>query len=765
MKDKRISKTVLIDELQTLRARVAQLEQYETMGKPLRGPPSKGEPALRPLIDSIDVLSAYVDADGRYRFINKAYAEWVGLSSEEINGKHIRDVLGENVYLSIQPHVDTVLSGQEVTFDTQVPGKDGGIRQVRATYIPDFDKDGNTRGFIALVRDITGQKQVEEKLVRQNEFMSNVLESLAHPFYVIDANDYTIKIANSAAGYIDTSKDITCYRLTHKRDKPCKAPDCTCPIETIKKTKMPVVVEHIHYDADGNARIVEVRAYPLFDSEGNVAEIIEYCIDITDRKQAENEIKQAKDDFEAVTNLTGDIIVKVDREWKWNFLNDGACEFWGKPREELLGIEFADYLHPDDEENTNAVIQKMIETGCIVKGLINRQKTPCGWRTVEWNASPVFNEKGEFVGLQATGRDITEREEAEEALRYKTILLEAQSETSLDGILAVDDQGNSILFNRRFSEIWTIPQDILDTRDDERMQQYVLNQLEEPDEFLRRVEYLYAHRKEKSRNEIILKDGRTIDRYSSPLIDQNGEYHGRIWFFRDITERKRAEDESLAYQEKLRRLSSQLSIAEERERRHLATELHDSIGQTLAVLKIKLGLIKDASLTIEQSDTIDEIRELIEGTIANVRLLTSELSPPILYELGLKPAVEWLIEQFQDQHDLNIDLVCNDGLIPLDNDISYFLFRAVRELLMNVVKHARASKTIITLTNHEDNVVISVKDDGVGFSIEDLALLRNQDMGFGLFSVKERMDSIGGSIKIESEPGSGTQVILVAPLS
>jgi len=133
--------------------------------------------------------------------------------------------------------------------------------------------------------------------------------------------------------------------------------------------------------------------------------------------------------------------------------------------------------------------------------------------------------------------------ESEEALRTKAALLEAQSETSIDGILAVDDQGKSILFNTRFGAMWNIPREVLDTRDDGRMLHRVLEQLSDPDEFLAKVRDLYARRDERSRDEVSLKDGRTLDRYSSPLVDIGGTYFGRIWFFRDITERKGMEHE------------------------------------------------------------------------------------------------------------------------------------------------------------------------------------------------------------------------------
>lgn len=131
----------------------------------------------------------------------------------------------------------------------------------------------------------------------------------------------------------------------------------------------------------------------------------------------------------------------------------------------------------------------------------------------------------------------------EEELAHKTILLEAQSETSIDGILAVDNDSHAILSNKRFGEIWRIPQPVLDRGDDKEMLQYASKQLKYPEEFSQKVTYLYEHHHEKSRDEIELVDGRYLDRYSSPMISADGKYLGRVWFFRDITIRKQMEEE------------------------------------------------------------------------------------------------------------------------------------------------------------------------------------------------------------------------------
>jgi PAS domain S-box-containing protein len=131
----------------------------------------------------------------------------------------------------------------------------------------------------------------EDRVAQQEDFLNRVLESLTHPFYVLDASDYTIKLANTAARLGDLSGKPTCYGVTHRRAAPCDGVEHTCPLQEVKKTGKPVTVEHVHYDKKGNARHVEVNAYPIFDAQGNVFRIIEYVLDITERKKLEKEMQ------------------------------------------------------------------------------------------------------------------------------------------------------------------------------------------------------------------------------------------------------------------------------------------------------------------------------------------------------------------------------------------------------------------------------------------------------------------------------------------
>lgn len=152
-----------------------------------------------------------------------------------------------------------------------------------------------------LEKEVIVLKQEEGRSQHQTEFLELILESLPYPFYVIDIFDYTIKMANYAAYPGNLPKGITCFALTHNRNSPCNTSDHPCPLEIIKKTKHPVVVEHLHYNSDGDLINVEVNAFPVFDNEGNVSRIIEYCLDISQRKQLERQVEKRTKELEIKT--------------------------------------------------------------------------------------------------------------------------------------------------------------------------------------------------------------------------------------------------------------------------------------------------------------------------------------------------------------------------------------------------------------------------------------------------------------------------------
>jgi PAS domain S-box-containing protein len=247
--------------------------------------------------------------------------------------------------------------------------------------------------------------------------------------------------------------------------------------------------------------------------------------------------------------------------------------------------------------------------------------------------------------------------------------------------------------------------------------------------------------------------------------DAAGKPRFVIAMIANITDRKQSEERRRAYQERLRSLSSQLALTEERERRRVAAALHDEVSQALALARIKLGELAGASPRQEFTALVQTVYELIAQVLERTRSLTFELSPPVLYELGLYDAVAWLVEEFQKQHPIRWEFRGERLSRPLDEDVRVTLFQGVRELLVNAVKHARAKNVKVRLECGRGEVRVRVEDDGVGFAADDLWSHPKAMAGFGLFSIRERLESLSGRLEIDSRTGGGARVTLAAPLT
>ncbi|MDD2853585.1 MAG: response regulator [Desulfuromonadaceae bacterium] len=227
-----------------------------------------------------------------------------------------------------------------------------------------------------------------------------------------------------------------------------------------------------------------------------------------------------------------------------------------------------------------------------------------------------------------------------------------------------------------------------------------------------------------------------------------------------LVERKRGEELLLAKQQRLTEMAMELSIAEERERRRIAVELHDSISQTLLLGKIKLRSLIAKHPDTNDKHELEEILHLQDDMIRSVRSLTQQLSPPILSVAGLEDALEWLGKRMMEDYGLRVLFVDDQSLKPLTEDMRAIVFQACRELLINVAKHAETESARVIIGREGDRFYLAVEDHGVGFDLAESVHAGSWDLGFGLFSIRERIKHLGGEVLIESASHQGTRVTL-----
>jgi signal transduction histidine kinase len=248
------------------------------------------------------------------------------------------------------------------------------------------------------------------------------------------------------------------------------------------------------------------------------------------------------------------------------------------------------------------------------------------------------------------------------------------------------------------------------------------------------------------------------------IRDAAGQPQYAVQVLEDITARKEAERVRAAYQTQLRALTLRTTINEERERRRIAQNLHDQIGQSLAIARMQLGKLGGQLPDDDRRrQEIEEIRTLLSDALDYSRTVTCELSPPILHELGLVPALRWLARHFGERYHLPTELEVSEPFPRLSTQLRVVLYHVIRELLVNIVKHADATHAIIHLMRHDGAAIISVEDDGRG--VHSSGRQDEPSGGYGLFSVRERVEQLGGAFVMESSRQRGTRCVLRVPLA
>ncbi len=503
-------------------------------------------------------------------------------------------------------------------------------------------------------------------------------------------------------------------------------------------------------------------------------------------------------DFRKMLQGTRCLVLHMDPGGDLLFMNAYARQFFGLKTEEMTGQNVLDLLLPKDAADYSK-LQSMIDG--IAKNPeryanMEMQTQNCyGERKwVLWTNTPILDGRNRITGILSMGNDISERKSDEDILlgccsnlrkkvekdnaqlrkAYEKLRKEIQERRWAEEVLQLSEEKYRLVvenaneaivivqdhhirfFNPKTLKVLNLPLEQISTDS--------LDDIIHPED----RDMARERRLKMLRGESVsaIYQLRTVDRegttrwqeVNSVLISWMGR-PAILAFFTNITERKKAEFAIETYQTQLRSLASELSLVEEQERRRIATGLHDHIGQTLAITKIKLGALGTRLNTEAEKEEIIFIRSLLDQTIDYTKTLTFQLSPPILYELGFEAAMEWLGEEVQKNHSLRFHFENDEAEKPLSENVSVLLFQAVRELVMNIIKHAEARMLKISVQREKQMILLLVADDGKGFNSMEI-----NPTSFGLFSVRERMNHLGGTFEIESSPGQGTTMVLKAPL-
>ena len=260
------------------------------------------------------------------------------------------------------------------------------------------------------------------------------------------------------------------------------------------------------------------------------------------------------------------------------------------------------------------------------------------------------------------------------------------------------------------------------------------------------------------------KEIRWIHAISTGVFDETGATHYVNGIIFDVTDQKRLEVQLLQYQNRLKALAVEMTKTQERERRRLATELHDHLGQNLAMAKFQLEMALDELEPTEHSSSLQSSVNLIDQAITDTRSIMYDLAPPALYELGLNGGLKYLASKFEWDSDLRVRLSTNGHLKDISDEVQHTIYYACKELLTNVVKHARAKNIDVSLTHDNGYLKLEVKDDGQGFDFSRNLLKIDSQGGFGLFALRERVEFLGGVVDYETEKDKGARISVSIPV-
>jgi PAS domain S-box-containing protein len=394
-----------------------------------------------------------------------------------------------------------------------------------------------------LLRDIAERKQVEEELDKRNEIQRTLLSAIPAYVYIKDTNSVYV-IGNQRFSELsgipeDEISGKTDYDIFSRTDADCFRRDDAGIFATGKAKKN---YEVKGTDREGNPIWYSTSKVPLRNTSGQVTGLVGICLDITERKNMEESLRESEERYRELVESSNDIVFQIDTKGFFTFVNQVATSITGYSKEELVGLHFTDLIVPDYKEETAKFYGRQFvkkTPGTYYEFPFKTKNGEVAW--VGQNVQPITRDD-QIVGFQAIARDITERRRLEEEKDQTFSLLRATLESTADGILVVGTEGQISSFNGKFVRMWHIPKEVIETRSDYEALGVALSQLKCPEDFLAKVRDLYGKPDEESFDVLEFKDGRIFERYSRP--QRLGErIMGRVWSFRDVTKHRQAQVE------------------------------------------------------------------------------------------------------------------------------------------------------------------------------------------------------------------------------
>jgi PAS domain S-box-containing protein len=512
---------------------------------------------------------------------------------------------------------------------------------------------------------------------------------------------------------------------------------------------------------DGDYVWLSVNRSVVPGIDGGPAAIVGTARDVTQIREATEALRESESRYRLLVEGAGEPIFIVDVDGVFHMLNGTAAAMLGGTAEQFVGHTMWELFPTRIAELQMSNIMKAVECRriCTFESMsVVRGEQ----RYFVAHIQPVIEPDGSVRRVQVIAHDITDRHEVEDALRESEERFRLVFHESPIGMALISPRLRTLRVNPALCQMLGYSEDELC-----QMSQEDFTHPEDAPRSTAWARRLLSGdvRSFAMEQRCMTKGGAVLwTQLTAALIPRpDGEPLYLLGMLQDITQRKQTEGQLLRYQDRLRSMASQLSVVEERERRRIADDLHDHVGQLLTVAAMHLGALQQTAEGADQTQKLAAARTVIDSAIQATQSLTFELSPPVLQQLGLGPTLEWLAEQVEDQHGLDVGVKVSAGEPEVGDDMAALLFRSTRELLHNVVKHAGATFAEVDMDSEDGMLRITVRDDGKGFEYPATDTDLRHGSGFGLFSVRERLERLGGHLDIRSRPEGGTSAVISVP--
>ncbi len=652
----------------------------------------------------------------------------------------------------------------------------------------------------ALENEVTERKKAETQITKQADFLLNIIESLSHPFYVIDANNYSIVLANSAALKNGDETSKTCHALTHHQETPCAGVDHPCPLQIVKKTQAPVIVEHIHRNDQGDVTFVEIHGHPVFDADGTLVQMIEYSLDVTDKKNAESALKVVNEQLEEkvkvrtsaleeqilqrkqvqlelieserhyrrlIENIS-DVITIVDSQGIVFYASPSAFSVLGFSPENVIGHNIREFVHPEDLTyfNFEAICERYKGISPVEYRVLNGD----GEYRVFESIIRKFEQEGTSARYILSSRDVTLRKTNEEETRKLQLVVE-QSPSS---IVITDIDGTIEYVNPAFTEItgYSFTEAV-------GQNPRVLKSGQTPEQrFTQLWETITAgsvwrgeFTNKKKNGELYIENVLVV-----PIKNTADEITHFVAVKENITELKRARKIAVQANQAKSNFLSQMS-------HELRTPLNAINGFSQLMLKSKKNPLneKQKGMTEQIQTAGQHLLQLINEVLDLARIESGEFSlsvEPLDPHVVLEDCLA-LISPLAEEKSITITNQCDGKELPLIRADLTRVKQVVLNFLSNAVKYNNSGGSVIidVETDIPEFLRFVVVDNGIGipedkqkdiFTPFTRAVENPDDIegtGIGMTITKQLVEKMGGDIGFESQPGEGSTFWFTLPVA